>query len=154
MQKLLSLFLLCTVFNFSFAQRTVTKTYSKPYKPPTLTTSLSQYKDTLQKISIEEAHRIFSLPLQIIDNQKVVYAISSYQFIYKKLNVSEDENGKKYIKPSMTAQTFKSTPISPIWISNIKDQLKSGEILWFTDVIVKDNKGRVMFAPDLKFMIL
>lgn len=153
MQKFLSLLLFCGCFSFSMAQSNH-KAAAKPYKPPKLITSLGQYKDTLQKLTRDQALAVIASPLQINDNKKVVYAISSYQFIYKKRNVSEDETGKKYITPSMTAHIFKTTPLSPIWLENIKAQLKTGEVLWFTDVIVKDSKGRVMFAPDFKIMIL
>lgn len=142
--------------NFSSAQvkPTQTKTTVKPYKIPKLTVSLGEYKDTLQKLTREDALRVIVLPLQVSDAGKGAYTISSYQFIYKKRNISEDETGKKFITPSMAAQIFKTTPLSPIWIENIKQDLKTGEILWFIDVIVKDSKGRLMFAPDFKIMIL
>ena len=153
MKKCLSLLILCGCFSYAFAQSNIKPT-NKPYKPPKLITSLGQYHDTLQKLTRDQALALINSPLQIKDEKKGVYTISSYQFIYKKRNISEDETGKKYITPSMTAHTFKTTPLSPIWIDNIKVQLKTGEVLWFTDVIAKDNKGRVMFAPDFKIMIL
>ncbi len=153
MKKWISLIIVCGSFSFGFSQGNI-KSTNKPYKPPKLITSLAQYHDTLQKLTRDQALAVIASPLQINDDKKVVYAISSYQFIYKKRNISEDETGKKYITPSMTAHIFKTTPLSPIWLDNIKAQLKTGEVLWFTDVIVKDNKGRVMFAPDFKIMIL
>ncbi|MBC7936192.1 MAG: hypothetical protein H7Y86_12655, partial [Rhizobacter sp.] len=92
--------------------------------------------------------------IYIVDNKKVGYSISSYQFAYRKLGVTEDEQTGK-ISPTFTLQAtlFKATPIAANWIQQIKEQVKAGDELWFFDVIAKDAQGRVMYAPDVKFKV-
>ena len=83
MKKCLSLLILCGCFSYAFAQSNI-KSTTKPYKPPKLITSLAQYHDTLQKLTRDQALALITSPLQINDEKKGVYTISSYQFIYKK----------------------------------------------------------------------
>ena len=58
-------------------------------------------------------------------------------------------------KPTTTisADLFRTSPLSPLWITTINDQLKTGDELFFFDIIVKDEQGRLMFAPQLKLMV-
>ncbi|MBL0144464.1 MAG: hypothetical protein IPP48_00505 [Chitinophagaceae bacterium] len=86
------------------------------------------------------------------------YAISSYQFLYRKTGVTEEENedgptGKAKPTTTISASLFRATPLPQVWITNIADQLKPGDELFFFDVIVKDEQGRLMFAPTLKLKI-
>ena len=61
----------------------------------------------------------------------------------------------KGFKPTTTisADLFRTSPLSPLWITTINDQLKTGDELFFFDIIVKDEQGRLMFAPQLKLMV-
>ena len=123
------------------------------FKPPPLTTVVGGYKDS-NTISVAEAERIIGEKLYISDNKKVMYTISSYQLAYRKLGVTEDEQtGKVSPTYTLTASLFKTTPLPTNWSQPIKEQVKPGDELWFFDVIAKDVKGRVMYAPDVKFKV-
>lgn len=127
--------------------------YAVKYKAPKLQTFLSGYKDSVV-ITSAEAENIIDLPLKVIDAKKTGYKISSYQFLYKKKVVTEDEaSGKVSGATSISADYFKQTPLPPLWVNIIREQLKSGEQLYFFDVIVKDAQGRLSFAPDLKIIV-
>jgi hypothetical protein len=123
------------------------------FKPPKLITLLSNYRDSV-KINTGEAEEIISMPLRIVDDKKNVYVISSYQFLYKKNVVTEDEEtGKVSATTTIFSERFRTTPLPAPWVSKVRENLKAKETLYFFDIIVKDVQGRVMYAPDLKINV-
>lgn len=156
--KNLGLILVLLVFGSSlFAQtpRTVTpKTVAaKKYSPPKLTTLIGTTTDSAT-VSVDEALKLIAQPLRIFDDKKTAYAVASYQFMYTRKGVTEDEGtGKVSPATSIVDAMFKTTPLPELWQKNITEQLKSGESLFFFDVVVKDNQGHLYFAPNLKLKI-
>ena len=131
------------------AQKTVKRT---AYKPPTLMTLLSTYRDSAF-VTAAEAEYIIGMPLRIVDDKKNVYTISSYQFLYRKNVVTEDEEGKVSPATSIISDRFKTTPLPEKWINKVREEIKAGEMMYFFDIIVKDAQGRVMYAPDIKLLV-
>ncbi|MBK7434412.1 MAG: hypothetical protein IPI66_11245 [Chitinophagaceae bacterium] len=133
--------------------RTPPKPKVQQFKPPKLFTQLSIRMDSVV-VDRAEAVLLIKMPLLITDEKKNVYKISSYQFMYKKLGVTEDEaSGKVSPTSSRVINLFKTTPLPELWLRIITEDLKSGEELYFYDVIVKDAAGRLMFAPSLKIKV-
>ncbi len=123
------------------------------YKVPALFTQLGGFRDSVN-ISVQEAENIIGEPLKIFDDKKGVYSISSYQFLYRKRGVTEnEETGKVTPVTSIVSNRFKVTPLPDTWASQVKEQVKPGEELFFFDVIAKDAQGRIMYAPNLKIMV-
>ncbi len=123
------------------------------YKVPTLFTQLGGLRDSVN-ITVQEAENIIGQPLKIFDDKKAVYTISSYQFLYRKRGVTEnEETGKVTPITSIVSNRFKTTPLPDTWTNQVKEQVKSGEELFFFDVIAKDAQGRIMYAPNLKIMV-
>ena len=139
-----------------FAQKP--KPVSKPggfqkYTPPKLTTMLGIRSDSATVV-FEEAVQLIKLPLKVTDDKKNVYSISSYRAMYKRRAVTEDEQtGKAIPITSTVTDIFKTTPLSPIWIKILSEQLRTGEEIYFSDIVVKDAQGRLMFAPDLRIKV-
>ena len=130
-----------------------TTTFAK-MKVPKLHTIWGGFKDTVQ-ISLVEATNLVSKPLVIVDDKKGTYTISTYQFLYKKRGVTEDEqSGKVSPVTSISSDRFKTTPLPQLWQDQVTSQLKKGEELFIFDVIVKDAQGRVMFAPNVHIFII
>lgn len=126
---------------------------AQKFKPPKLITSLGNRSDSVA-VGIEEGLQLIELPLQVFDDKKISYVISSYQFMYKKLGVTEDEqSGKVTPASSVVADLFRSTPLPRIWVKNISEQLKPGEEFYFFDVVARDMQGHLFFAPTLKIKI-
>lgn len=122
-------------------------------KLPKLTTSLGTRSDSAT-VSVDEALQLVGLPLTITDDKKQSYTITTYQFLYKRKGVTEDEEtGKVSPATSMVAKQFKTTPLEKLWINIMREQLQAGEEFYFFDVVVKDGQGRLMFAPNLKIKI-
>ena len=124
------------------------------FKPSKLKTFLGARSDSAVTVSADEAINLINKPLSVTDDKKAVYAIASYQCMYKRTGVTEDEvSGKVSPTSSIVAQLFKTTPLSAIWIKTISEQLKPGEEIFFFDVVVKDANNRLMFAPNLKLVV-
>jgi hypothetical protein len=126
---------------------------TQKFRPPKLTTFLGIRSDSAT-VSVEEALQLVRLPLKITDDKKNPYSISSYQLMYRRRAVTEDEETEKVsLTTSNVAQLFKETPLSEFWKKSITEQLKPGDELYFFDIIAKDSLGRLMFAPDLKIKV-
>lgn len=153
-------FLLALVFSAAtvsaFAQKPKPAPAKQPvqkFKPPKLTTTLGIRTDSAS-VLVDEVLQLINLPLKISDDKKNPYSISSYQLLYKRRGVTEnEETGKVTPTTSSVAQLFRETPITGIWKKTLYEQVKPGDELYFFDVIVKDAQGRYMFAPDLKLYI-
>jgi hypothetical protein len=140
---------------FAQTPRTVTpKTVAaKKYTPPKLTTIIGNTTDSAT-VSVDEALKLIAQPLRIFDDKKTGYSLTSYQFMYTRIGVTEDEGtGKVSPTTSMVDAMFKTTPLPELWQKNITEQLKPGESLFFFDVVGKDSQGHLYFAPNLKLKI-
>ena len=123
------------------------------YKRPVVKSWLGKVNGNIN-LTAQEAVQLVGLPLKVIDDKNNDYAISSYQFAYKRLGVTEDEQtGAKSPARTVTADRFTTTPLPPVWQTNISESLHKGEELYFFDIIVFDKKGRLFFAPELKITI-
>ena len=123
------------------------------FKPPVVKTFLGR-NEKEATVTVDEANQLVNLPLKITDDKNNVYTISSYQFMYKKKSVIEDEEtGRKQVAFSNTAGIFKSTPLPQVWKDNISGGLQKGEELFFFDVVVNDKLNRKFFAPNIKIIV-
>ncbi len=123
------------------------------FKPPVVKTFLGRNEKTAT-VTVDEANQLINLPLKITDDKNTVYTISSYQFMYKKKSVIEnEETNKKEIVFTTVANLFKTTPLPKVWKENISGGIQKGEELYFFDVIVNDKQGRKFFAPDVKVTV-
>jgi hypothetical protein len=155
--KMTKIFLLAVVVCFNMnaiAQVSPAKPnlYSK-FKVPKLTPSLGGYKDS-SFVTEQIAEAIVGAKLNVVDAKNVAYSISSYQFLYRKIVVSEDEaTGKAYNTTSVKSSLFKVSPLPAMWLSAVRENLRPGEEIIFFDIIVKDAQGRFMYAPNLKLTV-
>jgi hypothetical protein len=123
------------------------------YKRPIVKSWLGKVSGTIS-MTADEARQLVALPLKISDDKNLAYALSSYQFAYKRVGVTEDEEtGKTSPQSNVTADRFTTTPLPPVWQKNIVEGLHSGEELYFFDIIVFDKQGRRFFAPELRISI-
>ena len=151
------IFFLCiSMASFSFAQQSqknpgITKIVK--FKPPVVKSFLGVNSNGAT-VTADEANQLITLPLKITDAQNDIYSIDSYNFLYKRKGVIEDEEtGRKQSTFTTVADVFKTTPLPKIWIDNIQNGFQKGEQLYFFDIVVKDKAGRKFFAPDLKITI-
>ena len=123
------------------------------FKPPKVLSYWGIRSDS-SSITVDEALQLLTIPIRVVDADKNNFTISSYLFLYRKLGVIEDEEtGKTHLASTISSQQFSTTPLPPIWITSISEQLKTDEELNFYDIVVKDNKGHLFFAPPIKIKI-
>ena len=131
----------------------VKSTKFQKFTPPKLTSMLGIRTDTAS-VYREEAVQLVKLPLKVTDDKKNVYTISSYQLMYKRRAVTEDEQtGKVSPVISNVSDLFRETPLPALWIKILTEQMRAGEELYFFDIVAKDAQGRLMFAPELKIKV-
>ena len=151
---LVLLMALTSVYSFGQQHKPVKQkpTAIQRFRAPKVKTFLGTYSDTVL-IEVEGAKALIGQQLIINDNNKVNYTISSYHFLYKRrIGAEDEETGKTTPSTSIVAEVFKTTPLSAIWINTIRDELIKGEELFFFDVVVRDAKGHLFFAPNLKII--
>jgi hypothetical protein len=152
-KNIIVLFCLVAITTLAIAQKPKPASTQKLVLPK-LKTALSNRSDSIVTASVDETIQLVNQPLSITDNRKTVYTISSYQCMYKRKAVTEnEETGKASPISSMVVNSFKTTPLSSIWIKTISEQLKAGEEIFFFDIVVKNADGRLMFAPNLKLVV-
>jgi hypothetical protein len=142
--------------NSAIAQAPV-KPVAKPvvkFKPPVVKTLLGNLFGSTAVAGVEEAKNLISQPLKIADSKNTFYTVASYQFTYKRIGITEDEEtGKTSPQSDIVSRQFETTPLPEMWQTNITETLHSGESLYFFDIIVLDKLGRRFFAPVLKITI-
>ena len=124
--------------------------------PPKVKTFWGARTDSAS-VTVDEAIQLLTFPIKITDDKKNAYGISSYQFLYRKVGVisaEESESGKATLSSTVVADLFRTTPLPDIWVKSVSAQLKSGEELYFFDVVAKDAQGHFFFAPTLKIKII
>ena len=147
------IFIFSTAAFFSFAQEKPVITKVAKFKPPVVKTFLGVNQNGAS-VTADEAAQLITLPLKIVDDKNNDFKIETYQFLYRKKGVIQDEETGK-IQPTFTIQAgrFDSTPLPKIWIDNLKDSFQKDEQIYYFDIIVKDKEGRGFFAPELKITI-
>ena len=132
---------------------TVKAATNKKTALPKLTCSLGPLTDSVT-VAAEEAVQLIKVPLKVTDDKSNTYPIVSYQLLYKRKVVSEDEaTGKAIPASASVAAVFKTTPLPDNWQNALTEQLHPGEELYFFDIVAKDAGGRLRFAPNLSIKI-
>jgi hypothetical protein len=155
-----TLLLLAVIFvsSHSFAQAIVTTntppvlTSVPKFRPPVVKSFLGGGYTGDTTMSVEVAKTIIGLPLTVRDKKNNFYTITHYGFAYKRVGVTEDEEtGAVSPETDVVADEFTTTPLPAIWTKTIIETLHKGEVLSFYDIIVKDSKGNIFFAPGISF---
>lgn len=145
--------LFCGAAAMCFSQEKTVITKVLKFKPPTVRTFLGDNQNGAL-VSADQGANLLTLPLKVIDEKNNAYVIDSYQFLYRRKGVIEDEqSGKKEVTFTIVSDKFFATPLPKIWIDNIKDSLKKDEQLYYFDIIVQDKQGRKFSAPEIKITI-
>lgn len=115
-----------------------------------LISRFASYKDSIT-LTVDQLKALISEPLTITDEKGNSLSVSSFEMAYKRIVMYQDETtGKKNTSIQMSSALFKSPTLSPNWIKIIKRDLMPSDELLFFDIIAKDKKGMVYYAPDIK----
>jgi hypothetical protein len=121
------------------------------FKPPVVTTSLDGISGLTATMPVSKGKQIIDSSLKIMDTKGNLYTITYYEFAFTRVGAVEDDStGKVTPTTELIADHFYATPLTDIWRKTIRETLVAGEIFHFTDIIVKDSKGNIFYAPELK----
>lgn len=153
MSVLKIIFVLLVIFylpTLSYAQKPV---FPGKFKVPVVHTTIDKLGDS-SKISVDDGKRIVGMPLTITDNKGKEFKVISYQFLYRRIDQIENpESGNVRQEYSVVGDRFDKTPLPKVWVDNIDRQLEAGEELYYFDVLVGDDKGKIFYAPTLRMII-
>lgn len=148
------------IFIYLLVMVTVAAKAQQPQKPtPTLTPPQLQ--------SFWGTTKGGSLPLEfvlnvvdsgfvwVIDDKKVKYNINRFIVIYRSKDRFEDEQtGEIKSRFNNNSLIVKNTGIiEEKWRKMMYENIKVGDELWITDIIVRDKKGEYIKAPDVKIVV-
>lgn len=124
-----------------------------PFKPPVVKTYIG-IRSGNDTVHLEEATQLVKLPLVVKDEKGSVYKLVNYRLLYKKKGYVENlQTGKPELHYTTVASRFDDSPLPKVWSDNIQLTLKSGEELFFFEILVSDANGRKFYAPDIKLII-
>jgi len=127
-----------------------TKTPAGQKAKPKFKSSIDNYSDSVV-ITADDARHLIAQPIIVTDEKNTTYKITTYQLVYKRAGVTEDEEtGKVSPITSMVSNQFTATPLPDLWKNLVAEQLKPGEEIYLFDIVVKDAQGKLFFAPDIK----
>lgn len=91
----------------------------------------------------------------VIDDKKVKYNINRFIVIYRSKDRFEDEQtGEIKSRFNNNSLIVKNTGIiEEKWRKMMYENIKVGDELWITDIIVRDKRGEYLKAPDVKITI-
>ena len=139
--------------DFSFSQ-TKKKSDDNKYHKIVSKSYIDKYTGNPVKLSVEEAKIAVNAMLKVVDNTNYVFQLSSYEFAYNRVGVTEDEvTGKISPTTNLVSERFKQTPLPDTWRRIITEDLQKGEELIFFDIVGIDKTGRKFLAPDIKIIV-
>ena len=150
MSKLLFIF----VF---FACNLQTSAQKKPV-PTTLTPpQLNSYWSTTKggSLPLESILNIVDSAVWVIDVKKNRYNISRFIILYKSKDRYEDEqSGEIKTRFNTNSVQIRNSPVlTEQWRKYLYENIKTGDELIITDLIVIDKQGTFFRAPDVKLII-
>ena len=155
MNKYIFLFALILLSSNCFSQTKTNKESVKTIKikPPHLITSMGVLKDSINTTPLDQVKALLGAPLKVTDDKNNILTVTYYQFYYKSIAIVQDEKTGKYKQTySIAADYFTSSPLPEKWTKIIRDELVSGEELFFFDIVAKDKDGHIFYAPNLKII--
>ena len=157
---LLSILLVCAV-SALFAQ-----SVKKPVKAPAPTTNSAAaskhptklksswsifLSDTLPK---SEVIKLLDSALIVRDEKNIKYPVISFAFTYEKHEpYLNDTTGQVGIYKDYTGDNFKSANLSSIWAGGLKNNIESGDVLYFDEIIIQYSADKLYKAPALRFSV-
>lgn len=149
MQKpvLILLFMMAVSFGVNAQQKPPTLT------PPELQTFWSNSKGGT--LPLELVLNMIDSSIWVIDGSKMRFTISRFMLVYRSRDRFEDEQtGEIKTRHNNTSVNVKNAGVpEEKWRRMLYENLKAGDEIWFTDIIVKDKRGNFFKAPDLKVVV-
>lgn len=152
-KKLTTLLFSIAAIGSCFAQNKPLGNAKPKWQPPVIYTYLGMAKDSVG-LPAETVKELVRQPLKFVDAKNNTYTLSTYMLVYKRIVTSLTEDEKQILTNTKTGAVFNQSPLPKIWLQTLDLDLKKGEELLFTDVIVKATNGNLYYAKNLKITVL
>jgi hypothetical protein len=121
-------------------------------KPPKMTVSWGNSKGG--SLSPDAFVALLDSNIQVVSEKMEPLSISRAMLVYKSKDQFEDENGKVKSKYNAYMNEIRNENKVPgKWKSFLVEEIKPGDIFLIADIHVRDKKGYIFNAPDLKIRI-
>lgn len=145
---LLLLFLQGLTFNSNAQQST------KPtLKPPVLQSFWGKTKGG--ELPLEFVLGIIDSSVWVMDDKKIRYKISRFILVHRSKDKYEDEKtGELKTRYNVNSVTVRNAALLPaIWQKNLYETIKKDDEVIITDIYVRDKRGNLFAAPDVKIIL-
>lgn len=150
---IINLFLLLLLLQ-GFAFNSNAQKSPKPtLKPPLLQSFWGRTKGG--ELPLEFVLGIIDSSVWVIDDKKVRYKISRFIFVHRSKDKYEDEKtGELKSRFNVNSVTVRNAEILPvIWQKNLYESIKKEDEIIITDIYVRDKRGYLFAAPDIKIIL-
>ncbi len=146
-QLFICIFLACSLQNHAQQKPAATLT------PPQLTSFWSTTKGG--SLPLESVLNIVDSAVWVIDIKKTRYSISRFIILYKSKDRYEDEqSGEVKTRFNTNSVQIRNAPtLTEQWRKYLYENIKAGDELIITDLIVRDKQGNFFRAPDVKLVV-
>lgn len=104
--------------------------------------------DTLPK---SEVIKLLDSALVVRDEKNNTYPVISFAFTYEKHEpYLNDTTGQPGVYKDFTGDNFKTASLPPLWSNSLKDNLQTGDVLYFDEIIIRYAEDKLYEAPALR----
>lgn len=98
---------------------------------------------------------VLDSPFSVTDDHGGAYTITRFRFSFRqKVQFQDDSTGEVKINYTLVSREFHGTNrLDSLWRENIRGSLQPGDSFTIDHVIVKNDSGQKLLAPDLEFDI-
>lgn len=118
-------------------------------RPLKLRSSWSVFlSDTLPK---SEVVKLLDSALVVRDEKNITYPVVSFAFTYERHEpYLNDTTGHLAVYKDFTGDNFKTPSLSPLWSKSLKENLQTGDVLYFDEIIIRYTGDKLYRAPALR----
>lgn len=141
------------LFLSSFALYAHAQQPAPTLKPPSLQSFWGATKGGT--FPLELALNIIDSSVRVIDDKKLKYPIASFIILYRSKDRYEDEQtGEIKTRFNNNSVVIRNAAVlEEKWRKMIYENLKPGDELFITDIIVRDKRGNFFKAPEIKVTV-
>lgn len=122
-------------------------------KPPVLQSFWGKTKGG--ELPLEFVLGIIDSSVWVMDDKKVRYKISRFILVHRSKDKYEDEKtGELKSRFNVNSVTVRNAVLlPPIWQKNLYENIKKEDEIIITDIYVRDKRGNLFAAPDVKIIL-
>ena len=99
--------------------------------------------------------RLIDSPLVVKDQKGRSYPVAKFTLQYTFTSVYVDSQTKqRKERKDFRMQTFEGPLLTEMWIASIKENVQSGDLIVFDNVLIRQPNGKLRLVPDITIKVL